>query len=172
MGHANNNGFNLRPIELDDNEAMAAVIREVMTSLNCHGPGFAMQDAEVDCLAQSYDSPKHRYFVLSYRDQVLGGAGIAPLAGAEDGVCELRKMYFLPAARGRGLGTRLGELCLQTAREFGYRSCYLETLEFMTDARRLYEKLGFERLVDPLGQSGHFGCDAFYTIDLTEEVES
>ena len=36
----------------------------------------------------------------------------------------------------------------------------------MADARRLYEKKGFEKLDRPLGATGHFGCDAWYAREL------
>ena len=160
------NDFVIRPIEVSDNKAMAAIIRKVMTGFGCEGPGFAMQDPEVDTMAESYKLAGHRYFVLTHNHTVLGGAGIAPLSGGEPGVCELRKMYFLDSVRGKGLGRRMGERCLKTAREMGYQECYLETLEFMTDARRLYERLGFQRLEKACGDTGHFGCDYFYSVDL------
>ena len=40
--------------------------------------------------------------------RVVGGGGIAPLAGGDPDVCELRKMYFLPSLRGLGAGMALG----------------------------------------------------------------
>lgn len=161
------NEFVFRPIEVMDNKDMAAIIREVMTGFGCDGPGFAMQDAEVDTLAESYSVAGHRYFVLSHKQTLLGGAGIAPLAGGDEGVCELRKMYFLDVARGKGLGRKMGELCLKTAKEMGYKTCYLETLEFMKDARKLYERLGFKKRDKAMGDTGHFGCDYYYSVDLT-----
>ncbi|MDF1664969.1 MAG: GNAT family N-acetyltransferase [Planctomycetota bacterium] len=161
------NEFVFRPIQAADNPPMAAIIREVMTGFGCDGPGFAMQDAEVDSLAESYSVAGHRYFILSRHNKILGGAGIAPLAGGKDGVCELRKMYFLDAARGKGLGQKMGELCLKTARDMGYKLCYLETMSFMNHARKLYKKLGFKELDKAMGDTGHFGCDYYYSVDLT-----
>lgn len=163
--------YQIRPIESGDNAAVAAIIREVMTGFGCDGPGFAMQDPEVDSMAENYAAAGHRYFVLTHHNIVLGGAGIAPLQGGASEVCELRKMYFLDAARGKGLGQRMGERCLKTAREMGYKRCYLETLEFMKDARKLYKKLGFQKLDGPLGDTGHFGCNYFYAVDLDPESQ-
>ncbi|HWS72665.1 MAG TPA: GNAT family N-acetyltransferase, partial [Thermoanaerobaculia bacterium] len=76
--------------------------------------------------------------------------------------CELRKMYFRPEARGRGLGQLMLERCLTAARELGFRTCYLETLQSMGAARRMYEKNGFRQLAKRRGKTGHDTCDAFY----------
>lgn len=50
-----------------------------------------------------YSQPGHAYWVVEYEGEVVGGGGIAPLAGSESDICELQKMYFLPAIRGKGL---------------------------------------------------------------------
>jgi putative acetyltransferase len=157
----------IRPIEPRDDAAMAAVIREVMTACGASGPGYSINDPEVDFLSRAYGEPRCAYFVVSDpAGRVVGGAGIAPLAGGTPDTCELRKMYCLPAARGRGLGAKLLERCLAAARAAGFRRCYLETLATMTDAARLYERHGFARVAAPLGATGHFTCDRWYLLEL------
>jgi len=156
----------IRPIEPGDDPAIAAIIREVMPSFGACGPGFAINDPEVDYMSHAYAAPRSAYFVVEDGGRVTGGAGIAPLEGGGEETCELRKMYFLPGARGRGLGERMLRLCLDRARELGFRRCYLETLTGMDAARRLYERMGFQRLSGPLGATGHFGCDQHYLLEL------
>lgn len=158
----------LRPIRSDDDPHVARIIRTVMPEFGADGPGFAIHDAEVDRMSAAYSGPRAAYFVVTDGERVVGGAGIAPLQGASAAMCELKKMYFLPEARGRGVGRTLLERCLGAARERGYRTVYLETLCAMTGARRLYEKLGFRRVDGPLGATGHFGCDTFYTLALDQ----
>src|SRR5690606_11770443 len=99
-------------------------------------------DPEVDWLSKAYAQPRCAFFVVEQAGVVLGGAGIAPLEGGDPGICELRKMYFLPQARGKGAGSTLMAACLQAARRFNYRQCYLETLSGMDGAIRLYERSG------------------------------
>ena len=70
-----------------------------------------------------------------------------------------QKMYFLPELRGTGAGTALLKLILGAAREAGYERCYLETLDQMEQARRLYRKHGFDTIDAPLGDTGHPGCN-------------
>ena len=99
-------------------------------------------------------------------ETILQRTGIAPLAGGDAGTCELRKMYFLPEARGTGAGARMMARCLDAAREAGFARCYLETLYGMDAAMRLYERSGFHRIDGPMGATGHGGCNTFYLRDL------
>jgi len=156
----------LRPIEPCDDAAVAAIIRSVMTAFGASGPGFAIHDAEVDAMCEAYRRPGCAYFVWEESGVVIGGAGVAPLSGGDGRTCELRKMYFLPEARGRGLGAALLRQCLTTARLLGYGRIYLETLERMDAARRLYESAGFKPLCVAEGSTGHHGCDRFYALEL------
>lgn len=152
----------IRPITPADDSAMAAIIRAVMPEFGASGDGFAINDPEVDWMSRAYSEPRHAYFVFERGGRVLGGAGIAPLAGGDAGTCELRKMYFLPEARGTGAGARMMARCLDAAREAGFARCYLETLCGMDAAMRLYERSGFHRIDGPMGATGHGGCNTFY----------
>lgn len=158
----------LRPIRPADDTAIASTIRSVMTEHGCSGAGFAIHDAEVDAMSRHYGSPDARYYVVESGGQVLGGAGFARLAGtsAEASTCELRKMYFQPAARGRGLGHALLALLLDEMRAAGYRRCYLETTSWMQAAQHLYRAHGFVERCGSEGDTGHHGCDRFFARDL------
>ena len=158
--------FSIRPITAADDAAMAAIIREVMPEFGAVGDGFAISDPEVDWMSRAYAQPRSAYFVLEREGVILGGGGVAPLTGADGTICELRKMYFLPQARGLGAGSAMMGRCLQAARGFGFRRCYLETLCGMDAAMRLYERSGFRRIDAPLGDTGHGGCNTFYLLDL------
>ena len=158
--------FAIRPIMSGDDAAMAAIIRAVMPEFGAVGDGFAINDPEVDWMSRAYAQPRSAYFVVERDGIVLGGGGVAPLDGGDGDTCELRKMYFLPQARGLGAGSALMERCLQAARGFGFTRCYLETLCGMDAAMRLYERSGFRRIDAPLGDTGHGGCNTFYLLDL------
>jgi len=158
--------YRLRPIRSEDDAAMAAIIRTVMPEFGATGSGFAITDPEVDWMSRAYAEPRHAYFVVESGQRVLGGAGIAPLIGGDADTCELRKMYFLPEARGMGAGAAMMAMCLEAARAAGFTRCYLETLGGMDAAMRLYERSGFQRIAAPMGATGHGGCNAFYLLDL------
>ena len=158
--------WSIRPIEARDDAAMARIIRAVMPEFGASGSGFAINDPEVDWMSRAYAKPRHAYFVVEHNGEVIGGGGMAPLAGGDPAVCELRKMYFLPEARGLGAGTAMMEACLDAARAAGFRQCYLETLTGMDAAMRLYERSGFHRIDHAMGATGHGGCNTFYLLEL------
>jgi len=158
--------FLIRPIEPPDDGAIAAVIRAVMPEFGAGGEGFAIHDSEVDAMCTAYSKPRSAYFVLEVEGKVTGGGGVAPLEHGEPDVCELRKMYFLPEARGLGAGSTMLSKCLEAAQALGFKRCYLETLTGMDAAQHLYRKLGFTPLCSPLGETGHHGCDRWFIRDL------
>ena len=161
--------FCLRPIDPADDPAIASIIRAVMPGFGASGPGFAIHDAEVDAMSAAYLEPRAIYLVVERAGEIVGGGGAGPLAGADHDVCELRKMYFLPHARGIGAGSALLSRCMDEARTRGYQRMYLETPTGMTAAQRLYERFGFARLDAPMGTTGHFGCDRWYACNLGVE---
>lgn len=162
-------GCRIRRVERGDDPLLAGIIRSVMTEHGVCGPGTSIHDPEVDKMWKTYQGPRARYFVVERDGRVIGGAGFAPLAGADARICELQKMYLVPEARGLGVGARLLATCLDEARAAGYQTCYLETSTLMARARRLYESFGFTARASACGATGHFGCDAWYERRLDEE---
>jgi len=160
------NPCTIRPITPGDDAVIAAVIREVMPEFGAGGAGFAINDPEVDWMHRAYSTPRSAYFVVELDGAVIGGGGVAQLQGGDADTCELRKMYVLPAGRGLGAGAALMARCLEAARGFGYRRCYLETLHGMDAAMKLYERSGFRRIDAPMGDTGHGGCNTFYLREL------
>lgn len=158
--------FGLRLAQPADDGAIASIIRSVMPSFGACGPGFAINDPEVDAMSSAYRRPRAAYFVVEQAGRIVGGGGIAPLEGGPFQTCELRKMYFLPELRGLGAGAALMAWCLEAARTHGFRRCYLETLRGMDAAQKLYERTGFARIDGPMGATGHFGCNRFYLREL------
>ena len=154
--------FVIRPVEARDDAAVAAIIRHVMPEFGADGPGFAIHDPEVAAMSAAYTGARHAWFVVELDGVVQGGGGIAPLQDGDEDTCELRKMYFMPALRGRGAGRALIEHCMAQARSLGFRRCYLETLTGMDAAQRLYLASGFQRIDHALGATGHHGCNRFY----------
>jgi putative acetyltransferase len=153
--------LSIRPIRPADDASVARLIRTVMPEFGAVGPGFAINDPEVDAMAANYPAPGAYFVVVDEHDEVVGGGGFAQLAGGKPGTCELRKMYFLPRARGQGMGQKLLEHCLERAKAAGFTRCYLETLTGMDAAMRLYERNGFQKSCAE-GATGHSGCDRFY----------
>jgi putative acetyltransferase len=156
----------IRRLKKEDNAGIATIIRSVMPEFGASGQGFAIHDGEVNDMFAAYSQPRCAYFVCEENGRIIGGGGIAPLIDGDAGVCELKKMYFLPEGRGKGLGQRVLTHCIEAAAEIGYAYCYLETFNTMTGAMKLYEKNGFKKISGPMGNTGHFSCDTFYKLAL------
>jgi putative acetyltransferase len=156
----------IRPIQEADNQAVAKVIRTVLIEHNVPKVGTAYADASLDCMFETYSVNRSRYFVVEHNNQIIGGAGISQLANESETICELQKMYFLPEARGLGLGMQMMQCCLNEARSFGYEQCYLETMPYMNDAQKLYKKFDFEYIDAPMGCTGHTSCPVWMLKDL------
>ena len=158
--------FHLRPIEIQDNKPLAKVLRSVLVAFGVPKTGTAYADPELDAMYEAYAKPRHAYWVVTYKDAVLGGGGIAPLLHGDAAVCELQKMYFDPKARGKGLGQRMITRLLDQARSFGFKLCYLETMPNMVAAQKCYTANGFQYVDAPMGNTGHYSCPVWMTKSL------
>ena len=157
----------IRPIEQQDNAAIAALIRAVLTQFNANKPGTVFTDPTTDALFELFREPRSHYFVLEIDGELHGGCGIYPTAGLPEGCTELVKLYLSEQTRGKGFGKQLMEQCCEVARQEGYSEIYLETLPELHIAVGLYEKMGFSYLDAPYGNSGHFACDLWMARQLS-----
>ena len=148
----------IRSLQKIDNEGIAKVIRRVLIEHNVPKVGTAYADPQLDYMYEAYSIPRAAYFVIERDNKIIGGAGVSQLENESSSICELQKMYFLSEARGLGLGKQMMERCLQSATEFGYQKCYLETMPYMINAQKLYQKSGFEYIDKPMGNTGHTSC--------------
>ena len=153
----------LRPLQPEDNAAIAAVIRTVSAEFDlAPSQGFAVADATLDDLYAVYRHDGAAYWVVENEaGEVVGGGGVAPLQGAEH-IFEIQKMYFLPEARGQGLANTLLLMCFAFGIQRDKGEFYLETTANLSRAVALYEKLGFVYLDAPLGNTGHSAACEIY----------
>ena len=156
----------VRPIALNDNVALAKVIRDTLTEFGANKPGTVYFDPTTDALYELFRTPGAVYFVATIDNSLVGGCGIYPTENLPNGTCELVKLYLKTEARGTGLGKQLLEISMQWAKDNGYTQVYLESMPELDKAVSIYEKLGFIRIQQPLGNSGHCGCDIWMTKQL------
>ncbi len=156
----------IRNIEKKDNPLLASVVRNTLSEFGANHPGTVYYDSTTDSLFEIFQEAKAHYFIAELDEQFVGGAGIFPTSGLQDGTCELVKMYLLPEARGIGLGKDLIARCIEKARENGFNRIYLESMPELSKALKVYEKFGFEYLSGPMGNSGHFGCSLWMLKEL------
>ena len=154
-------GTIIREVLEKDNSSLASIIRQVLLEIGVPKVGTAYADPELDFMCQAYSDQRSAYFVLEENGFVTGGAGISPLKGGKSSICELQKMYFLPSARGKSLGKKMIDHCLDYAKEQDFEICYIETLPYMKAAQKLYQKKGFEYIDHPMGSTGHTSCNVW-----------
>lgn len=153
--------FIIREIKQKDNPELASVIRSVLLEMGAPKIGTAYEDKATDEMFENFQKTTSAYFVVEYQNKIVGGAGFAQLDNFDGKTCELQKMYFLPITRGKGLGSKLINKCLQEAKKIGFENCYLETMPYMNAAKALYSKNGFINLEKPMGNTGHYSCSVW-----------
>ena len=148
----------IREIEIGDNSQIESVIKSTFKELGLPLVGTAYEYIETTRMFESFQEEKSIYFVIEDEGEVKGGCGIKSLSIADNGVCELQKMYFSIDLRGKGYGQKLLSICLDAAQEMGYTHCYIETLSELKKALKLYKQNNFKKLKAPLGYTGHTSC--------------
>jgi putative acetyltransferase len=151
----------IREIQKQDNVEIAAIVRNVLMEMGAPKVGTAYADPYLDSLFEVYAVPNAIYFVVENNGKIIGGAGVKQLDISDENICELQKMYFLPEARGLGLGKKLIDICIEKATEFGFEGCYIETMKYMEAAQKLYKKVGFHYLDKQMGNTGHSSCQVW-----------
>ena len=148
--------YHTRTIQAKDNTKIAEIIRKVSREFGlAPESGFAVSDPILDRLSVVYDQPYAQYLVIENEwGEIFGGGGLSPLKGDEN-IVEIQKMYFLPEIRSLGFAKQILNLCVEFAKEKGFKSLYLETTKELWQAVKLYEKLGFLHLDAPKGNTGH-----------------
>lgn len=156
----------IRKIKPEDNATIEKIIKSVFIEFDLDKVGTAYEDVETTRMYESYQGKKEVYFVLEENGNVLGGGGIKHLTNADSDICELQKMYFAPEIRGKGYGKKMFQTCLDAAKKFGYKRCYLESGFALEAAIHIYENNGFEHLKGPMGNTGHYSCGVWMIKDL------
>ncbi len=125
----------------DEVEIVRALFREYEAQV---GESLCFQgfEEELETLPGKYRGPKG-IIVLAFLDkQPVGCAALRPL---QPRVCEMKRLYVQPAARGRGIARALVRRLFREARGMNYKTMKLDTLERMEGAVALYESMGFVR---------------------------
>jgi GNAT superfamily N-acetyltransferase len=86
-------------------------------------------------------APPRGAFVVIYEEgEPVAGGGVKRL---DDEACEIKRMYVVPQARGRGHATRLLRALEDEARALGYAIARLDTGEHQPQAQAMYERAGY-----------------------------
>ncbi|MDX8338749.1 GNAT family N-acetyltransferase [Draconibacterium sp. IB214405] len=151
--------MNIRKVKKSDNIFLANIIRAAFEESDAPKQGTVYSDPTTDNLFELFENERSVLWVAENEGEILGCCGIYPTDGLPEGCVELVKFYLLAKARGKGLGTQLMQKSFESAKELGYTEIYIETLPEFDNAVGMYERGGFKKLENPMGDSGHTGCD-------------
>jgi putative acetyltransferase len=162
----NNNSWQIRRLQQADVHQLLDLISGVRGEFGLATRVDSLLEPNDYAIRDVYQHRRSAYFVAVMDNQVLGGAGIFPLANADWSTCELQRMYLRSQHRGQGIGQSLLNACLEAARSLGFERCYAETVSEMSSAIAFYERNGFRRLPAPLGETGHSHNDYWMMLSM------
>jgi putative acetyltransferase len=101
---------------------------------------FQNFEKELQTLHQVYSPPQGCIILAKQNDATVGCIALKPIG---EGVCEMKRLFVRPEARGVGLGRKLvGEL-ISFARKSSYTTMKLDTVSKLKEAISLYRSFGF-----------------------------
>jgi putative acetyltransferase len=99
-------------------------------------------EKELKTLPKVYAPPKGCIILAKQDNQTVGCVALKPIG---EGICEMKRLYVRPQARGMGLGRMLVEELIKFARESDYATMKLDTLPKLKEAIQLYSSFGFTK---------------------------
>jgi len=150
----------IRSANNDDCQRVANLVFSVLAEFGLE-PNPETTDADLKDLEGNYIKRGGLFEVIEDgQANLLGSVGLYPINAT---TCELRKMYFVPSARGLGLGKCVLTRAIDQARALGFSQIVLETSSKLVAANRLYTRFGFELMT-----SDHLAsrADQAYKLDL------
>lgn len=127
-------------------------------------PGFVHLVKQLDDYLTIIDGEEHGFYdqfnqidklehvvVLFQNNEAIACGAIKPY---DDNAMEVKRMFVVPNARGKGLARQVLAELEAWAKDLGYTKCLLETGKRMPDAIGLYEKSGYQRIPN-YGQYQH-----------------
>jgi GNAT superfamily N-acetyltransferase len=117
------------------------LLGELIDHLNEVYPGRAARPGSVTTPDEMV--APHGMFLVGYQEdgEPIAIGGLRPLA--EDGVCEIKRMYVVPAARSRGAGRALLAALEAAARDLGYTRVRLDAGPEQRHSRALFASAGY-----------------------------
>jgi ribosomal protein S18 acetylase RimI-like enzyme len=109
---------------------------------------FQNFELELRELPGKYKEPEGALLLAVYNSQVAGCCALRPLAAiGHPHAAEMKRLYVRPGFRGKGIAYSLIIQVLKKAKEAGYLSVLLDTLQTMKEAQSLYHRMGFQEVM-------------------------
>lgn len=141
-------GHEIRPavgaVEMDAARRLFRTYRAEMREDLC----FQEYEREVEGLPGEYAPPGGTLLLAWRGGEAEGCVALHGVASETPGrkVCEMKRLYALPGARGQGLGRAMAARIVAEARALGYDAIRLDTLPMMREAIALYRSMGFREI--------------------------
>lgn len=109
-------------------------------------------EGEMSSLPGKYAGPAGCIMLARLHGTAVGVVALRPLdlsgvrAGDPTPICEMKRMYVKPSARGLGAGRALAAALIDYARAAGYRMMKLDTEPDFSAAIAVYRSLGFSEV--------------------------
>ena len=119
-------------------------VREIFLEYLDFVERYLGQDLSFQGTKKEFADFPHTYdalFLARLDGEPAAACGLKPF---KPGICELKRLYCRPYARGLGLGLKLSAAVVKKARSLGYKHIYLDTDYGLTHANAVYEALGFQ----------------------------
>ena len=158
----------IRQIIPSDNASLAKMIRDVFMEHNAPTEGTVFTDPTTDHLFELFGEKNSILWVAEENGQAIGCCGIYPTEGLPASCTELVKFCLPQTLRGKGIGRKLMEKSIASPLSLGYSEMYIESLPDFSQAVRIYEQQGFIKLDEPMGESGHPGCNIWMKKELKQ----
>lgn len=144
-----NSNIIVREGTLSDAKAIQAIASPIMKSFGLE-PDFDDLDYELGHFGENYVGSIVQ--LVACLNNIVIGSVIVKVH--KDNMVKLTGFYILEKQQGKGVGKSLLNVVIQRVKRLGYESIYLETWDKMESATNLYQKLGWQKTLDPDPQSG------------------
>lgn len=105
---------------------------------------FQSFEEELAGLPGKYTPPDGGLLIAVGGERTVGCVAVRRLSPE---ICEMKRLYVKPEARGTGLGRALARQIVETAKGIGYSKMRLDTLDKLRTARRIYTSMGFKETI-------------------------
>jgi len=130
-------------IRFADFPADAAVVLALWREFVANSPvnlDYQGNDAEFAALPGKYARPDGRVLLAQRGDAF---EGCVALRRVSQEICEMKRLYVRPQARGLHIGRLLAERLIEEAHRIGYSEMRLDVMAKSVAARALYAAMGF-----------------------------
>ncbi|TAE54651.1 MAG: GNAT family N-acetyltransferase [Nostocales cyanobacterium] len=151
--------FTIRNLQPSDYQIILNIIQAIRLEYGVIIPQEYDQDMQTyTAIEKYYLETGGLFWVVEKENKILGTAAFYPYKAAEKGA-EIKKIYLLPQARGKGLGKfLLHRLELEIANR-GFSSIWIKTINLFKEATSLYENSGYSKFIDiETPKNGYIYC--------------